>query len=138
MTSDPLRLTIPRETSAFAKLTPAVTEFLEERRVPGPVRYKVHLALEELILNLIEHGKGGSDQIDLEMIAAADRFILTVIDDGEPFDPREAPALDTASSLEARRAGGMGLHLLRTMASDIDYQRLDDRNRVIVRLDYEK
>lgn len=47
---------------------------------------------------------------------------------GSPFDPREAPAPDLNSALDERDIGGLGLHLLRTLAEGLDYERRDGAN----------
>ena len=57
----------------------------------------------------------------------------TVVDDGEAFDPREAPPPDLDAPLEERQAGGLGMHLVRATMDEVDYRREDGRNVLTVR-----
>ena len=52
-------------------------------------------------------------------------------DDGPPFDPTSLETPDVDAPLEAREVGGLGLHLIRSMAT-LRHERVDDRNRVEV------
>jgi anti-sigma regulatory factor (Ser/Thr protein kinase) len=60
--------------------------------------------------------------------------VVSVEDDGRPFDPRAVEAPNLAESIEERRSGGWGLHLVRLMSDDMTYRRLGDRNQVQVRV----
>jgi serine/threonine-protein kinase RsbW len=51
-----------------------------------------------------------------------------VEDDGQPFNPLEAPEVDTTKPLEERTIGGLGIHLVRKLMDGLDYQRQGDRN----------
>jgi serine/threonine-protein kinase RsbW len=42
--------------------------------------------------------------------------------DVEPFDPTRAPDVDVGAPIEARRPGGLGLHLIRRMVDAIEYR----------------
>jgi len=118
-------------------LLPDLARFLEEHGVEGSVTYVVQLAVEELILNVIKHG-GHEDarrsiaiKLDLN---DSQHAMLEVQDDGEPFDPRVLPEPDFDDMLESTRIGGLGVHLIRSLADSIDYQRVDDRNRIRLRI----
>ena len=50
--------------------------------------------------------------------------------DVEPFDPTQAPAVDITRPISERRAGGLGLHLIRQIADRIEYA-YQDRNSTI-------
>jgi len=55
---------------------------------------------------------------------------VEISDSRPPFDPSAAPPLDVDSPLDERRAGGMGIHLVRNMVDELTYVREDDRNRL--------
>ena len=57
-------------------------------------------------------------------IAIGDRDItLSFRDDGAPFDPLAHPSPDLEADLEDRDIGGLGVHLVRTLADEITYVR---------------
>ena len=59
--------------------------------------------------------------------------MLTVTDDGHPFDPREVPEPDIQLPVEERPVGGLGIHLLRKMSDRMEYGREGGRNRLCLR-----
>lgn len=126
-----LALELPRSLDAFDELTPAVDDFLRESGVEGRAVQVAHLVLEEVLRNLVEHGRGPADAPLAVELRVDPPLLRIVVEDGcEPYDPREAPAFDVDAPLEARRAGGMGIHLLRTMTEDLRYERVEGRNRL--------
>ena len=56
------------------------------------------------------------------------------MDDGREFDPLSAPEVDVHAPLEERTVGGLGIHLLRNMVSEIRYERSGGRNHLRLRI----
>ena len=56
-----------------------------------------------------------------------------VEDDGRPFDPLGVPAPDLQAPLPERRVGGLGIHFVRRLMSEVRYARVDGRNRLVLR-----
>lgn len=119
------------------RLMPDLARFLEHHGVETSVAYIVQLAVEELILNVIKHG-GMPDaprEIAIRLhLNDAKHAVLEVEDDGAPFDLREAPAPDFDDILKGKRAGGLGVHLVRSLTSSLEYRRDGERNHVRVRI----
>ena len=57
---------------------------------------------------------------------------LTVEDAGAPFDPTRSREPDIDESLDERAIGGLGLHLVRSLADVFSYQRVGCVNRTVV------
>ena len=99
---------------------------LDEREV-----YHCELAVDEWCTNVIEHGL---DQLErrgrLEVVCShrGPQFIITVDDDGPPFDPTTLPEVDTESPLESRAPGGLGWLMIRKLMDAVQYQFKDGRN----------
>ncbi len=126
------RGTVPAFEAAFAQLRRA----LEQAGIADTVRYKVELAFEEIVANIVRYasppGGGGAD-IRVGMEARDDTLVLTFDDDGTPFDPRARPDPIPARSLGEARIGGLGIMMVRRAARDIDYVRTPgERNRLTV------
>jgi len=97
--------------------------------------YLALLALEELVTNCIKYAYDDAAEhtiaveLAIEESAAGPELRITVVDDGRPFDPLEAPPPDLTSKAEDRQIGGLGLFLLREMADGIAYERRGGTNR---------
>jgi anti-sigma regulatory factor (Ser/Thr protein kinase) len=119
----------------LGRLYPWLDGVAAAHRVPGPTLQKMHVALEEAVMNVAMHayGPGASGEITVRLLASPDSAALVVEDAGPAFDPTAAVARPRAASLEEAEPGGLGLTLLRHYCSDIGYERADDRNRLTLR-----
>ena len=99
---------------------------LAEREEWGPdFSYRVHLTLEELVLNVMDYGYDDDGQdIEIHLTSDADAITIEIVDSGRPFDPlTDAPQPDLDSPVEERRIGGLGVHLVKTLMDRMDYKR---------------
>jgi serine/threonine-protein kinase RsbW len=67
-------------------------------------------------------------------LAWRDSVMVAVIEDrGPPFDPRAAQPPARPGSLDDAVPGGLGLLLIRSFASEIDYETVPGGNRLTLR-----
>ncbi len=98
-------------------------------RLPRKTVAEINLALEELIVNIVNHGKlDHTHVIDITLSKVARELTIRVIDDGPPFDLTVSPAPDVTLPLERRSCGGLGIHLIRNLCQCCNYERSADRN----------
>ena len=117
---------------ALASTEPLIVGFLGDADVSGRAAYVSQLVVEEIVRNLIEHTPPyARDETVTVTITVNPRTVTVIIEDRRtPFPPDAAPHLDTQSPLDERRAGGMGLHLVRSLTDDLSYEVGDGRNRL--------
>ncbi len=99
--------------------------------VAEDVTFKLTLALEEAVINVISHAFAGvppPHSITVRLAIAARSVTADIIDNGRPFDPTSAPDPDLSLPLERRRPGGLGIHLMRGMVDRLHYRRSDGSN----------
>jgi len=121
----------------FSRAMGDVYLWMERHAVSEESQFTLSLAFEELVRNVMRHAYGGSDptrEIDVELNQEERAICLCVEDDGPPFDPTAAPEADTAAPVEKREEGGLGIHLVRAMVSEMRYERRGDHNIVSVRV----
>ncbi len=123
--------------NAYAEITRGAAEvsrWLKTRNAPASAEYLAVLAIEEQATNCIKYGYDDAAEhvIEIELSLSGEEMVLTVTDDGHPFNPLNAPPPDTGSPIEDRPVGGLGIHLLRGLSDRIQYERLGDRNRLAI------
>ena len=132
-----LQLEVPASLTGLAAAQESLNRFLESGDDVSPRgAYFAELAFEELVTNILRHGRRRADEppIAASVLLSGDLITLTVEDDGPPFDPLSVPEPAQPCSLEEARIGGLGLVLIRRTCERIDYARIGDRNRVTVTL----
>jgi len=127
-----------RVKNSFAEIPAAkeaASHWLASRHAPAAADYVAHLVIEELITNCIKYGYDDADEHSIEIVLklSANELVLTVSDDGHPFNPLAVPEPDTTLPVEDRPIGGLGIHLLRKMSDHMEYERQGTQNRLIVR-----
>jgi anti-sigma regulatory factor (Ser/Thr protein kinase) len=112
------------------------SSFLDCRGVAQKSIDVTSLVLEEVLSNIIRHGYDDTTrhEISVYLRVVEERVELEVVDDGRDFDPLTVRPVDIHESLEQRKVGGLGVHLLRTLASEVRHLRTAGRNHLHVRI----
>jgi serine/threonine-protein kinase RsbW len=83
----------------------------------------VQMAVDEACSNIIEHAYHGKPdgKIDLVCERRGDKFIVTIQDLGDRFDPNKVPPPKTRGPLSCRRVGGFGLFFMRKLMDKVTF-----------------
>ena len=127
-------LTAENQISEIPRVNAAFNEFSEQQGLPRSVAGKVNVILDELLTNIVSYAyrDEARHEIKIRVELTEDVLQLTIDDDGVPFNPFQSAAPDTTLSMEEREAGGLGIHLVRSMVDEVSYQRRIDGNSVTV------
>lgn len=130
-------MSIGADSGEVARVHATFGEFAETHGVPADIRRSMTVVLDELLANTVTHGltagggrDGGSVTVDVGL--RGDQLVITLTDDGTPFDPFGRAAPDTTLSVEDRPIGGLGIHLVRRLVDEVSYERRGDRNVVVL------
>ena len=108
---------------------------------------RLRLAVEEAVANVINHGQATAitlqasveDRSALPLRSAKNQLVLTIDDDGQPFDPTAGSTTDFSVPADQRPPGGLGIMYLHKMTDGLDYQRTDGHNVLkIIKLIHKK
>jgi len=105
-------------------------QFSRAHNLSDDLRRRFLVALDEVLSNVIRHGRQPDGVVQVDFNLSRDRLTVTVEDDGLPFNPLDAPSSDTSSPLEQRKAGGVGIELVRRLLENVRYEQTGGRNRL--------
>jgi serine/threonine-protein kinase RsbW len=128
-----LELRIATDDAAVTGLLDRLEAYAEAAALPTRLAYQLALICEELVTNVATHGTSGlppATYVALKISWRGPLLHLWFEDDGPPFDPLSLTAPDTAADLDHRDIGGLGIHLVRTLAREIRYERVGPHNRI--------
>jgi serine/threonine-protein kinase RsbW len=116
------------ELEARAKLEnlPALIDFvigsLKKLGVDDHTTFAIQLAVDEISSNVIWYAyKDKPGSIWLACRRDADAILVTIRDEGYPFDPTRVLPPDLDADLEHRRPGGLGIYLAKQVMDSITY-----------------
>lgn len=131
-----LVLRIANDSASVHASQAALRRFLADAGVAGRAAFRTELAFEELVTNVVRHGYPGSANasrsVDVVVVLEPASVVLTVEDDGPPFDPTLAPDDSPPESVTTARLGGLGIRFVRSVAERFEYERAGSRNRSTV------
>ena len=95
---------------------------------------RLEVALEEAVVNIINYSQATAIELKVECQKsnAERQFCIKISDNGTIFDPTAQKEVDTAKNAEERQIGGLGIALLRQMADELHYRRLDNKNELTI------
>ena len=131
-----LSLTLANRRDEIDRLMNSLESFAATAGVPDDVMFRLTLALEEIVTNVMRHAypQADADRQQIVVRLSADRDTVTAVveDTGIPFDPLNVPPPNLDGLIEDRPIGGLGMHLVRSVAQNVTYLREGDRNILTV------
>ncbi|HET6462704.1 MAG TPA: ATP-binding protein [Candidatus Krumholzibacteria bacterium] len=133
-----LRVSLANDVREVRRIHHALSDFLAEEGVPGRTIHHVRLVVEELVVNVVRYAypDKSAHLIGVDVRTEPRRVVVTIEDDGRPFNPNTAPPIALRESMEARRGGGLGIHLVKKLSRELTYARENERNRVRATIDF--
>ena len=128
--TEELEIKLNNKVSELERFNQTLTEFGQHHGLAPRLVHDLNLALEEILTNIISYGytDNREHEIKVRLSVQPGEVKAEVEDDGQPFNPLEAPEPDTAQSLQERTIGGLGIHLVRKLMDNLEYKRQGDRN----------
>jgi len=137
--ADDLHLVAAIDLAEIERINAEFTQFAEERGLAAGVAQKVCIVFDDLLNNVISYGFNDDEdhQINIDISVTSEQLVITVADDGVPFNPFDRVGPDTSLSLEERDIGGLGVLLVTELMDQCSYQRRRDRNVVTLVMNLE-
>ncbi len=111
-------------------LASELLKFGKDNSLGDDVMFNIHLAMEEVISNIILYGFNDKREHEIFVRLELDRnfIIVEVKDDGRPFNPLDLPKPDLNKPIEEKPIGGLGVYLVRALMDGVEYTRDGDHN----------
>lgn len=121
-----------RDYDSLTALYQFAEEILAASDIGEAIRFPVHLALEELFTNMVKYNPDTDSDIGVDMAVEAGAVTVTLTeDDVDEFDVTRAADVDTGAPLSERTPGGLGLHLLKNIVDELEYDYQGRRSSVV-------
>lgn len=100
----------------------------------------IHLATEELVVNIVDYAypDGGNDYLDVEIMRNGDVITLCFRDGGVPFNPLKKDSPDTSLPINQRKIGGLGIYFVIRKMDNVDYEYTNGENILTIRKNLKK
>ncbi|MDZ7765754.1 MAG: ATP-binding protein [Melioribacteraceae bacterium] len=124
------KLSIQNRIENLEKVAEFVELFGEEHGLDSKTSFELNLILDELVTNIINYAYDDEDKHIIEIVLEKSNNTINIqtIDDGEEFNPLKKNEVNVKASLEDRKIGGLGIHIVKQKTDDISYERKEGRN----------
>jgi serine/threonine-protein kinase RsbW len=91
--------------------------------------------MKETLTNIISYGyrDNREHQVKVRLSVQLAEVSVEIEDDGQPFNPLEAPEPDITKPLEERKIGGLGIHLVRKLMDRLEYKGQGERSLLTIK-----
>jgi sigma-B regulation protein RsbU (phosphoserine phosphatase) len=129
-----LTLTMLNDIDQITEINEAFNTFSEHHAIPSRVQRRMNVCLDELLNNIVSYGYSEDDEedheIELHFRLLDSELVVTIVDDGKPFNPFGNDPPDTALPVDERPIGGLGVHLVKNFMDKVHYERHGEDNVV--------
>jgi serine/threonine-protein kinase RsbW len=123
-------LEVVNELKALDLLNAWLERLLDTQKIDPKTLFYLNLIGDELLTNIITYGFEDELQhiITLRIFIRSTDWVLTIRDDGRPFNLLEKANPDLLLPIEERPIGGLGIYFIQQIIDEITYERIEQTN----------
>lgn len=125
-------LVIDNHHGEFVRLETWFNMVMERWDLPARARFALDLVMNEAVTNVMSYAydDDAPHQIEITLTDIRDAVVITVTDDGRPFNPLATPARERTDDLESAPIGGWGIDLIRRYSDTRHFSHVAGRNQL--------
>ena len=109
------------------------------RDFPAELRPGILTAVEEIFINIATYAYKPQENGNVTISVKIDKkAIIKFVDFGKPFNPLETDAPDLDGPIKDRKIGGLGIHFVKNMMDNIEYEYTNGKNILTVTKEIDK
>jgi len=113
----------PKQIDSLESIFEFVAEFATVNGVGGDTLNAMQFGVEEIFTNLVKYNSETSNDVAIELDITNGRMALSLLDqDVHSYDLTKSPPVDITQPLHERTPGGLGIHLVKQMMDDVQYE----------------
>ena len=134
---DEIRYAFSPRLRQLATIHELIEDFGEQHSLPSTQTFLICLEIDELLTNYVNYAqhKVRHPRVELRVSLFPKKVVLEVIDTGPAFDPLSTVPPDMSADYRTRKAGGVGLHLVRSFSDRMHYECVNGCNRLMLEHD---
>ncbi len=129
-------VTVKNNTSECDRLSAFLAEYENSNNIPEDIHHDLRLVLEEAFVNIADYAfsSGETHTVSIEISNTGNAVSITFIDAGIAFNP----LLDCNNEIDTENhcEGGMGIHIIKSLTDQQEYNRINQRNVFTVTKNY--
>ncbi len=128
-------ITLINQIAQLEVLADAIESLAAEWEISMSISLNLNLVLEELVTNIIFYGyeDAGEHKILIHLSFEDTILEVRIEDDAKEFNPLLHAEPDVNAPIEEREIGGLGIHFVRKIMDDMTYERLANKNVLILK-----
>ena len=105
-----------------------LSTYISTQNIPDEILNDLRLVTEETFINIVNYAYPVKEthEVTIEFSHSGNRINITFIDSGRAFNPLSdcIPSIDSNDHCD----GGMGIHLIKSLTDQQEYNRIEERN----------
>lgn len=128
---------IARDLSEVARMNLWLDDLMAVHGVEPTVADEVKVCLDEAVTNVLTYAfdDPAAAYADLRVTITEDAITARLVDAGRPFDPLIAESPQPPDDIADAQVGGLGIRIMRSLASSVGYVRDGGTNVLVLRFD---
>lgn len=115
--------TFPADTAHFSEAIKYIRSECEKIGCPDNINKDIEIACSELAANICSYAyKGETGDFEVMVEECGREVKISFTDHGKPFNPLLNDTPDTTASFSARKAGGLGVFIVKKLMNDVLYR----------------